>query len=202
VIVEPAVVQLIGHAGAGKYTVAKELAARRPGPDDRWVVVDNHYVNNPIFGVLDLDGVKPLDPSVWGHVAKVRAAVLDTIRTLSPPSWSFVFTNVLIAGQKGDEAAPVELAKLAEARGASFVPVVLRCEVDELVRRVVSPGRATRLKWRDPDGVRAVATSTSLVVPDHANLLELDVTAMDPSDTADRILEHVEGQAVAASNER
>jgi hypothetical protein len=200
-----AIVHLIAFPGAGKYTIAKQLAERAAG--ERWVVVDNHYVNNTIFGVLDVDGITPLDPQVWTHIRTVRNAVLDTIRTLSPPDWSFVFTNVLFAGDPGDEAAPGQLAQLAEDRGAVFVPVVLRCEVDELVRRVTSPERRHRMKWVDADGVRGVAMTRQLIAVDHRfeHALDLDVTTTSPADAADAIRRHVaqaQASAVAASSAR
>ena len=187
----PAIVHLIGFPGAGKYTIARHMAEQRgPGPD-RLVVVDNHYFNNTIFGVLDVDGIKPLDPRVWGHVLQVREAVLGAIEELSPSTWSFTFTNVLFAGDAGDEAAPGRLAALAAARGSSFVPVRLTCRVDELARRIVAPERRTRLKWVDADGVRALVDSRRLIDLDHEHALELDVSDVPPEATAARILEHV-----------
>jgi hypothetical protein len=48
-------------------------------------VVDNHWINNPIFDLLDNDRVTPFPTGVWDQVAKVRHAVLDTIATLSAP---------------------------------------------------------------------------------------------------------------------
>ena len=49
------VVYLVGFAGTGKLTIATELALRI---DAR--VVDNQWVNNPIFGLVQTDGVTPL----------------------------------------------------------------------------------------------------------------------------------------------
>src|SRR4051794_9768653 len=79
------VVLLLGYAG--KLTIARVLARSIGG-----LVVDNHWINNPIFGLLATDGATPLHPSVWVQVDKVRSAVMETIAELSPPDMSFIFT--------------------------------------------------------------------------------------------------------------
>jgi predicted kinase len=64
------VVYLVGFAGTGKLTIATELALRI---DAR--VVDNQWVNNPIFGLVQTDGVTPLPTAIWAQVDKVIAEV-------------------------------------------------------------------------------------------------------------------------------
>jgi len=183
-------IHLIGFPGTGKYTIAKHMAVLQGGGVRRLVVVDNHYVSNPIFGVMDVDGITAIDPAVWGYVRKVRVAVMEAIRDLSPPGWSFVLTNVLLGGNAEDESAPAALAALAEARGAAFVPVRLHCQVDELTRRAVSPQRGERLKWRDGGGVRAMAESRSLIDLSHPNAFDLDVSALPAEIAAGLVLAH------------
>ena len=46
---------LLGFAGTGKLTIARAFA-RSVGAK----VVDNHWINNAIFGLIDPDGVSPL----------------------------------------------------------------------------------------------------------------------------------------------
>ncbi|HEX6477597.1 MAG TPA: hypothetical protein VF043_02040 [Ktedonobacteraceae bacterium] len=48
------IVYLIGYAGTGKYTIAKELA-RLTGA----VIVDNHLINNPVFSIVGASGNTP-----------------------------------------------------------------------------------------------------------------------------------------------
>ena len=67
-------------------------------------MVDNHHTSNVIFAGLNVDGVTPLPPEVWDRVREVREALLRTIEELSPPDWSFVFTNVLTDDKPGDRA--------------------------------------------------------------------------------------------------
>ena len=180
------VVYLIGFPAAGKFTIAKALAERAPS---KFVVVDNHHINNTIFAVIGTDGVSALPPTVWSLVAQVRDAVISAIEELGPPDWSYVFTNVLIAGE---ERFVTELREMAERRGSTFVPVRLHCETDELARRIVSPERKVRLKWIDADGLRSYVATKTLVEVTDATALDLDVTEVAPDAAADRILQHLE----------
>ena len=81
-----AVFYLLGFPGVGKYTIAKEIAALTGAK-----LVDNHYILNPIFGLIQQDGITPLPPRVWDFAWQVHHAVYGTIRELSPKEWSFIF---------------------------------------------------------------------------------------------------------------
>ena len=193
---EPALVYLIGFPAAGKYTIARELVAVMAEREQRMVVVDNHHINNVVFEVIDTDGKKALPPTIWSYVSQVRSAVLSAIRELAPREWSYVFTNVLIAGLPPDEQALVELAELAEARGSAYVPVILRCETEELERRIVTPERHERLKWVDPVGLRGLVERSQLVdVSAYEHALDLDVTHRRPREAAAAIADHLAGLA-------
>ena len=100
-------VYLVGFAGTGKLTIARAFA-RLVGAK----VVDNHWINNPIFGLIDSDGVTPLPDEVWAQVAKVREAVLETIATLAKPETNFVLTH------EGVEGDPIDQAVFESIRGA------------------------------------------------------------------------------------
>lgn len=83
----PCTIYLIGHAGVGKYTIAKELS------DFNFKVVDNHLINNSIFSLLDLDGVTPIKENAWETISEIRKSVLGFVcqDTVS----NYVFTNEL-----------------------------------------------------------------------------------------------------------
>ena len=131
---------LLGFAGTGKLTIARAFA-RSVGAK----VVDNHWINNPIFGLIDPDGVSPLPDAVWSQTAKVREAVLETIATLAKPGANFVFTHDGIEGERYDADVWRGIQSAAARRGARLIPVRLVCSEDELVRRIQSADRAPML---------------------------------------------------------
>jgi tRNA uridine 5-carbamoylmethylation protein Kti12 len=189
----PSLVYLIGFPAAGKYTIARELSRVMAEREQRMVVVDNHHINNVVFAVIDTDGKRSLPLEVWERVSEVRRAVLAAIRDIAPRDWSYVFTNVLIAGLPDDESAPDELAALAEARGSAFVPVVLRCSTEELEKRIVAAERHERLKWVDPVGLRDLVERSELVdVSRFEHTLEMDVTALPAREAARAIVDHLD----------
>ena len=115
---------------------------------------------------------------------------MRTIEELSPPDWSFVFTNVLTQNDPADADVVERLVGLAANRDSAYVPIRLTCQTDELVRRVPRPDRRTRRKWIDPGGVRDFVETTDLLVIDHPLVMDLDVTAIPPTMAATRILDH------------
>ncbi len=202
----PAIVHLIGFPGVGKYTIAKALARLAGEDGGRFVVVDNHHTANVIFAVLDVDGVQVIPDAVWDHVGVVREAMYRAIEELSPPDWTFVFTNVLTAQEPRDRPIVERLALLARRRGCSYLPVRLYCAPDEVLRRVVSADRQERMKWRDADGVgRLMAARTLIDLAgvddvdglDVLDVLDLDVTTLAPGGAASRILDHVRSRATS-----
>ena len=180
------IIVLIGFAGTGKYTIGRELCERTGAK-----LIDNHLINNPIFKVVDADGITPLPPGVWGKVKTIRAIVYDSIRELSPPDLSFVFTIELIEGKPGEQQAFDDLKELATARNSLFVPVRLLCEVDELCRRVASPGRIAMIKAISPEAARQKSADYEVLKAEHPNSRTIDVTRKSPSDSADVILAEI-----------
>ena len=186
-----AIIHLIGYPGVGKLTVAQALAASRPDDaDDRIVVVDNHLTSNPVLAVVPRKEGRVPDQA-WEHVSVIREQVIAAIRELSPPSWSFVFTNVLRRTDPVGVLTSALVEELAEARGDPYVPVLLQCDPDEQRRRVLGPGRSERGKWVDPDAVARFVAAVDLVVPERPLRLNLDVTALAPDQAARIILDHV-----------
>ncbi len=185
------VVHLIGFPGAGKYTIARSLVsvAQRHGYE-RFVVVDNHLTSNPVLSVLDAGGVRGL-PARSGITSAISAKSHRTIEELSPPGWSFVFTNVLTQANASDQAVIDRLRRLAEARGSRYVPVQVNCAEQERLRRVPNPDRAARHKWVHADGVAAFLNRERLLRAD-GDQLDIDVTALAPVDAADVIVRHLD----------
>lgn len=186
------IVYLIGFAGTGKYTIAKEIA-RLTGA----VIVDNHLINNPVFSVVGADGQTPLPASVWPKIERIRRIVLDTIAELAQPEASFLFTNVLYEGKSMDRRWYEDVATLVTKRNALLVPVILRCEPEEVYRRITSPERAERFKETSADRAQESIRTSQLLHIDHPNCLELDVTHLLPTQAAQAILAHGEKSTIS-----
>lgn len=186
------VIHLIGLPGVGKLTVAQALAATT-GDDapERIVLVDNHLISNGILRVVTLDERGRVPDRAWDLVAEVRQRVLTAIVELSPPRWSFVFTNVIMEGDLRKGETVDVLRELAAARGGRYVPIVLACGPDEHRRRIAAPGRAERQKWTDPDAVAALVADQPLAPPDDETRLDLDITERPPQHAAQAILAHL-----------
>lgn len=183
----PNVYLLIGFPGTGKYTVAMAMAdlLREAGKDVR--VVDNHYVANPIIGVVAKeDGVR-LPAGIWPLVGQVREAVFTAIEGFAPKGCTFVFTNY-VRDVEAEKMAPYveRMRALAKSRGGRFVLVALSCELEEQVRRVQLPERAARLKIVDPGWLRELHEIADPWLPDDA--VRLDVTNLHPEDAAAQVL--------------
>ena len=187
----PVIVHLIGYPGAGKYTVARAIARQAELDGRRYVVLDNHHTSNVIFAVMDVDGVHPIPRVVWDRVDEVREVLYRAIEELSPPDWSFVFTNVLTEGEPMDAAIVERIAALAARRGNRYVPIYIRCATDELLRRVPAVERRDRLKWIDVAAVRSFVGKHELLRIDDHEPLDIDVTTVAPDDVARRILDEI-----------
>lgn len=183
---ENSIIALIGKPGVGKFTVGSLLAEMTGAR-----LVDNHSINNVIFNAIAADGVSQLPPEIWVQVGRVRAAVLETVATIAPRHLSFIFTNFMVGDDPAEYAAFLELVRLAEVRGAAFVPVILHCRTEELVKRIVSPDRRIRMKLIDPGVGAQINEEVPQFSTDHPNLLELDVSERSPEDAASLILDWV-----------
>lgn len=179
---------LLGFAGTGKLTIAQSLA-----PAIGAKIVDNHWINNPIFGVIDTDGHTPLHSSIWDQIQKVREAVLDTIASLSRPNSSFIFTYVGLEGDLYDRQSYDLMQGAAERRKALFVPVRLLCSEKELARRIVMPERKGRLKEIDSFVATERNRALRILDPRHANQMTLDVSELSAVEAAGAIERHIRG---------
>ena len=180
------IVALIGFAGTGKYTIGRELSERTGAR-----LIDSHLINNPVFAVVNADGVTPLPPKVWDRVKEIRATVYRAIRELSPAEMSFVFTMELRESNPLDHLAFRDLAQLAAARHSRFVPIRLICGVEELCRRIGDPSRAAMLKEISPELARKKFAEDSVLNMPHPNQRTLDVTKRTASGSVDAILDEV-----------
>jgi hypothetical protein len=180
------IIVLIGFAGTGKYTIGRELCKRTGAR-----LIDNHLIANPIFSVVNVDGVAPLPAGVWDKVKQIRRTVYQAIRELSPPEMSFVFTVEWRTSVPADLKAFSDLAELAVERKSRFVPIRLICGVEELCRRVVDPSRIPMLKEMSAELARKKSLEDEVLHAPHPNLRTLDVTKRTANGSVDAILDEV-----------
>ena len=184
-----AVVQLLGYPGTGKYTVARELVAAMEAAGRPARLLDNHASANLILSLVPTPTSGISDP-VMDRIVEVRDAVLATLEELTPREWSIVFTNF---PPTSDRARALERHReVAASRGAPFVPVLLECDPDEILRRVVAPERAARHKLVDPERMKEILAD-DVPRPPWDDIHRLDVTSLRASESARRILEMLPG---------
>ena len=183
---ENVIVYLIGYPGVGKFTVAKALCQLT-----RAKLVDNHMANNPIFNIIGVDGHTKIPEAAWDRVKAVRDVLFDTILHVAPRTFSYVLTNVLL-NDDGDRALFEQVRDLAAHRGSLFVPVILRCEKQEHLRRVAAPGRAESYKDVRASSLDELMAERPLLPIVHPHLLALDTTSLSPQDAANAILSHID----------
>jgi hypothetical protein len=113
----PLVICPVGFPGAGKLTIAQNLARSINA-----TVIDNHWINDPILRLVARDNLTPAPDAVWPLVAEVRRAVLEAIATLAPNDRSFIFTY---AGSDEDPADRKPLTSTGKSRIAAALTLCL-----------------------------------------------------------------------------
>jgi len=178
------IIYLIGFAGTGKLTIAREIATLT-----NIRVVDNHLINNLVFSLIKLDG-SPISDSVWEKIWTIRHIVLDVIKDISAPELSFIFTNELIEGVGDDEKLFAEIAGLAAQRKSKFFPVRLLCSEKELCKRIISDDRKKSLKDMNAENAQRNCNNNVIFQPKTHQYLTLDVTNLSAYEAAQAIIEH------------
>lgn len=191
---ENLLIYLIGFPGTGKATIGRALTAAM-GPEAR--LIDSHRINGPLHEIVGGAGPRPVPRALLDDLddarRRVRRVLLDTMVDLAPPGRSFILTNVLVEGSARDREVFATVRSAAKARRAVFVPVRLHLDAAEHDVRIATAERARALKLSDPEVGRRYRDGPGLLKVQHANLLDLDITALTPEEAAARILEHARG---------
>jgi hypothetical protein len=178
------IIYLIGFFGIGKYSIAKELAKVA-----NLKIVDSHYIINPVYSIVaDENHELPSMNLIWDEAMLVRKAVLKAMEK-APLTRNFVLTDDLIE-DSGSHHDFQSVQQMAQQRNATFVPVVLFCELEEYLHRVSDAQRLERMKSTDALQAAAYHKSSQLFASKHPNELVLDVTLLKPEAAARVILQH------------
>jgi len=175
----PITLYLIGFAGSGKYTIAKEIAKIAD-----YKIVDNHLINNPIFSLLDLSDDKPIPMVAWMAICAIRKAVLHFVSI--DYEHNYVFTNELL---KHDVTTYEQVQDCAKMRESLFVSVKLVISPEEHRKRIVNIGRKERFKSTN---IAEIESGKELIDIDHRNALTLDITHLTAEQAAREILDFVQ----------
>ena len=177
---------LLGFAGTGKLTIARAFS-RSVGAK----VVDNHWINNPIFGLIDADGVSPCRmrsgarPPRSARPCSKRSRCWQSLartsysRTMASKESATTRTCCEASNQQRHAAAP------------RLIPVRLVCNEDELVRRIQSADRAPMLKCTDPADAIHKSRHHAVLDPRLPGTLTLDVTSLTPEQSVEAIIAHI-----------
>jgi MoxR-like ATPase len=180
------VIYIVGPPGVGKYTIGRLLAEQLGCK-----LVDNHYWLNVLFSLVEQDGITPLPKAIWPLVDQIRRVVLETIATISPRRWSFVFTHSAL----NDPAELVifeDIKALSQRRGSRLVVVRLSCgNPDELARRVAMPERRLRFKGTNAADARNHARLATLD-PGHPDTITVETAGLSAADVAQQIVDKLE----------
>ncbi len=176
-------VLLMGFAGTGKLTIAKELAKH-----DNFKLIDNHSILNPVLNIVNQDGITPLPETVWINANKIWDVVFNTLTVLSPTYFSFVITQEMIEGDEFPKQFYHRINQLVAHRNSIFLPVRLLCTEQELIKRVKSTERQKLYKTIDADRASRLAIHHDVFHTHHANEITIDVTLKKPKDVVTLIL--------------
>lgn len=174
------IIYITGKPGNGKYTIAKEIIKRCPG----YILCDNQLINNPIFELLNYDGLTSIPNFAWDAIARIRDAIFDFIT--NERQNSYILTNNL-SDDEGDRNLYLQVKQIALKRDALFIPVRLTISEEEHLKRITQIERRKRWKSIDPNDVY---DSTPLLEIKHPNLLTIDVSMISAKEAAEQILQH------------
>jgi len=180
----PAVYQLLGFPGTGKYTVARAMVEQLAERGEPAALLDNHATANLIWSLVPVE--RRFDADVMARMAELRNVLWDAAAELTSPAHSLILTNYLPAGRPA--TALDRHRELAQQLGLPLVAVVLHCDPEEVIRRIPNADRAARLKLVDPERARELIESSAMTLPGWPELVELDVTGLSPAEAASRVI--------------
>ncbi len=176
------IIYIIGFAGSGKLTVAKELA--KTGP---YKLIDNHKINDVIFSVLPT--TENIPNEVWNKIDEIRQIVIDTIALQKSSNQSYIFTNELIENDPFDLKYYQSIVNLSKEINASLLPIVIYCNLNCLEKRIQSADRKGTYKIIDAEYGLERIKGKKLFVPRDA--FTIDTSELSVDETVKKILRSI-----------
>ena len=175
------IIHLNGFPGTGKLMIAQLLAQQLSFTKAK--LVHNHLLINPADAILHR--------TQSGYQTLRRALRAVIFASLAHENATYESAYIFADFQSSDalgSAVCAEYAATALERGSLFVPVVLSCEENINLERVMSSSRVEHHKLMDVDLVRQLRRESEVHrFMGHPTALELDVTEL----MARRIYDHV-----------
>lgn len=165
---------LYGPPGVGKLTVAQALSERTG-----YRIFHNHLTTDLVTSLFPFGHGR-----TWDLVASFRIQMLEAAVEAGLDGVIHTFAY----GAGGDDALMRDLIATVETRGGHAHLVLLTCDEDTLLQRVVAESRTRFGKLVDPDITRRLLTEHRFTTPyPHHPSRVIDNTRRSPEDVASEI---------------
>lgn len=169
------IIHINGMPGVGKFTVAKLLAEKLNAR-----LIDNHLLIDLVLTICERGSAEYIS-----LIKKIMAVVLEEIA--ETPDQTFIFTNALAAESAGDVERFEQIHHFAENRQIPFVQILLKCDLDENKRRIISENRKIRGKLMDADELEKLQ-KYKIYHPPTEFSFDIDTTNLSPNNVAEKIM--------------
>lgn len=177
-----------GFPGTGKSTIAQALIAH-PLISERLKLIDHHFVLSPADAVLHRmqPGYHDLQRSLRKATFKFLATEPSTYHT------TYLFTDFQFQTERGASLFS-EYEQAAENRDCRLISILLTCDEDENIKRMMGWSREADGKFMDVELLRTCRNRQGVSLfksRDKKEFLEIDVTFLKPEEVAKIIWNHV-----------
>lgn len=179
------IIHLNGFPGTGKLTVARHLE-QLLAPRAR--LIHNHLLINPADAVLRRD-----EAGYQNLRHTIRAAIFASlVESTATHNFAYLFTDFQSSDEIGT-AVCAEYLAAAQNRGCELISIVLSCDMDTNVERLIADERRAHGKIVNVELLKKFREGVMIHRFEELGdkRLELDVSTLSAEEAAKQILEHV-----------